>query len=94
MALAHSFFQIAIGGGNDAHIHLHIPHAADAADYLVFEHAQELGLQQRRQFSDFIEEKRAPVCRFEKTLLQRLGIGEGTSFVAEEFGLHQRFGNG
>ena len=33
------------------------------------------------------------VGRFEEPLLHRLGIGEGTFFVAEEFGFHQCFGN-
>ena len=69
VAFAHGFFQIAIGRGDDAHIHLHVAHAADAADDLVFQHAQQLGLQQRREFADFIEEQRAAVGHFEQALL-------------------------
>ena len=69
-------------------------HAADAPDDLVLEHAQQLGLQQRREFADFVEEERAAVGRFEQALLHLLGVGEGAFFVAEEFGFHQRLGNG
>ena len=86
--------QVAIGGRDHAHIHLHIAHATHAADDLVFEHAQQFGLQQRRQFADFVEEERAAVGHFEQALLHGLGVGEGAALVAEEFGFHQGLGNG
>ncbi len=91
---ADGLFQIAIGGGDHAYVDLHVAHAADAPDDLVLEHAQQLGLQQGRELSNFVEEERAAIGRFEQTLLHCLRVGEGASFVAEEFGLHQRLGDG
>ena len=94
LAFAHCFFEVAIGGGDDAHVHLDIAEAADAADHLIFEHTQQLGLEQGREFADFIEKQGAAVGRFKQALLHLLGVGECALFVAEEFGFHQGFGDG
>jgi hypothetical protein len=92
LALAHRFFQIAVGSGDHAHIHLHVADAADAANDLIFEHAQQFGLQQGRKFADLVEKQRAAIGGLEQALLHLLGVGECAFFVAEEFGLHQRLG--
>ena len=73
---------------------MHIADASYAADDLVFQHTQEFRLQQRGKFADFIEKQRAAVGRLEQALLHLLGVGERAFFVAEEFGFHQRLGNG
>ena len=93
LLFAHGFFQIAIGGCDHAHIHLHIANAANAPDHLVFQHAQQFGLQQRRKLANFVEKQRASVRRLEQALLHLLGVGERAFFVAEKFGFHQRLGN-
>ena len=94
LVVAHRALQVAVGRSDHAHIHLHIAHATDPADDLVFEHAQQLRLQQRRQLANLVEEERAAVGHLEQALLHGLGVGEGAFLVAEEFGFHQRLGNG
>src|SRR5581483_10993108 len=94
VAFAHCLLEIAIRSGNDAHVYLHVAHAADTTDDLVFKHAQQFGLEQAGELADFVKEQRAAVGHFEQTLLHRLGVGEGALFVAEEFGFHQRLGDG
>ena len=94
LIFADGFFEIAVGGGDDAHVDLHVLDAADAADDLIFEDAQEFGLQERREFADFVEEEGAAVGGFEESFLHLLGVGECAFFVAEEFGFHESFGNG
>src|SRR5215467_657393 len=93
VAFAHGFFEIAVRCRDDADVDLHVAHASDAPDDLVFKHAQQLRLQQWRKFSDFIEKQSATVRRFEQAFLHLLGVGEGSFLVAEEFGLHQGLRN-
>ena len=51
--------QIAIRGGDDAHIGLQRRIAADALEPLLLKNAQHLALDQRRHIADFIQEDRA-----------------------------------
>jgi hypothetical protein len=51
-------------------------------------------LQQRGELADFVEKEGAAVGRFKQAFLHCLGIGEGTLFMAEEFGFHQSLGDG
>ena len=82
-AVAHRALQVPIGRRNHAHIHLLVADPAHAPDHLVFQHAQQLGLQEQRQLTDFVQEQRAAVRYFEQTFLHRLGVGEGALLVAE-----------
>ena len=93
MAFAHGAFQVAVRRRDHTNGHLNISHAADTPDELVFQHAQELCLQQRRKFANFVQKQRALVGHFEQTLLHGLGIGERPALVAKQFRLHQRLGN-
>ena len=94
LAIAHRSFEIAVGGSNHAHIHLHIADAAHAADDLVFQHAQQFGLQQGRELADLVEKKCPAVGGLEQPFLHLLGVGERAFLVAEELGFHQRLGDG
>ena len=64
-------FEIAIGGGNHAHIHFDLLIAADRADFFFLQHAQQLGLHLLRQFANFIQKNRAAIGRLKKS---RLGL--------------------
>jgi len=55
LAFADGFFEIAVGGGDDAHVDLHVADTAHAANDLVFEQRAEAWLAARRQFADFVE---------------------------------------
>ena len=61
LPLANHRFQIAVGGGDDAHVHGNRLRAADALEGLLLEHAQELHLRAGRQVADLVQEERALV---------------------------------
>ena len=63
--------QIAVGGGDDAHVDLERTRPADAFEPLVLERAQDLGLQRQRQLADLVEEQRAAVRQLELAGLAR-----------------------
>ena len=63
-------FQIAIGGGDHAHIHFDLLITADRANFFFLQNAQQLGLHLQRQFADFIEENRAAIGRLKQSRLR------------------------
>ncbi len=81
--------QVAVGGGDDAHVHLNFLHSAQVHEALVLQHAQQLGLRLHRHVADFVEEDRAAVGHLEQALLAADRAGEGALDVAEEGGLQQ-----
>ncbi len=68
--------------------------ASEARKLALLQNAQQFDLSVLAQFADFIEEERAVTSFFQvsRAALQR--SGERSLFIAEEFGLDQRFGNG
>ena len=85
-----SRLQIAVGGGDDAHVYFNSLIAAHWPYFLFLQNPQQLGLQLQRQFADFIEEDGATVGCLEKAFLGLEGSGEGSLFVTEKFALNQR----
>ena len=83
--------QIAIRRRDDPDVHLQRHGAADALESLLFERAENLGLQRKRQIADFIEEQRAAVRHLELARLAVRGARERAFLVAEELGFEQRF---
>ncbi len=83
-------FEIAVGGGDDAHVHFDALVAAHGTHFFFLQHAQQLGLQFEWQFADFVEEDGAAVGRLEQSLLGFQRAGEGSFLVAEQFALDQR----
>ena len=92
LALGDVFFQIAIGGGDDADVDLDRLGAADALERMPFEHAEELGLNRGAHLADFVEHERALVGLLELADLALGGAGEGALLVAEQLALQQRLG--
>ena len=86
--------EIAVGRGDDAHVDLDAAPRADALDDLILQHAQQLGLQRRRQLADLVEEHRAAVGQLEPAALLRDRAGERAALVAEQLALEQRFRKG
>ena len=78
-AVLHHLRQVAIGGGDDAHIHVQSPRAAQALEFLFLKNAQQLGLKFQRDVADFVKKQRAAVGEFEAPHLLRDGPGEGAS---------------
>ena len=63
--------------------------AAEPLELLLLEHAQELGLERRRDVADLVEEERAAVRQLEAADLLRDRPGEGALLVAEQLALQQ-----
>ena len=63
--------QVAVGGGDDAHVDLRGCVGADAAHLARLEHAQQLRLQRQRQLADLVEEQRAAVGLLERAGARR-----------------------
>ena len=89
-----SFFQILMGGGDDAYIHLDGGLAAHPVELAVGEYPQQPGLTLGRHVADFIQKQRAAVRLFKTAAASGGGAGEGTPFVAEQFRFQQVAGDG
>ena len=76
--------QVAIGGGDDAHIHLHRALGADRIDFAFLQRAQQLDLHVQAQFADFVQEQRAAVGLLEFAQMLVGGAGEGALLMAEQ----------
>ena len=90
LALRDELRQVAVGGGDDAHVDGRLVVAADPADDLLLDRPQELDLHGRRRLADLVEEERAAVGLLEEAALLAHRAGEGAALVAEELGLEQR----
>src|SRR4051812_47569097 len=88
-SFAHALFEYLVGGGDDAHIHLHLLVAADPIKAAVGKHAEEARLQLRRHVADLVEEERAAFGLLKATAALLLGAGERASLVTEELRLEQ-----
>jgi hypothetical protein len=80
-----------VGGGDDPHVDLDCPAAADALELAFLQNAQQLGLERARDVADFVEEEGAAVRLLEAPLARLDCAGEGAAFVAKEFRFEQSF---
>ena len=72
-ALSDEGFQILVGGGDDAHIHLDRGEATDTIELAVGQDPQQAGLEFRRHVADLIEEEGAAIGLLEAPLAPGLG---------------------
>ena len=75
--------QIAIGGGDQAHIHFMRFRSAEALEFAVLQYAKELHLNRSRHVADFVEEERALVGQLEFSRLAGRCAGECALLVSE-----------
>ena len=94
VALGDLFFEILVGGGDEAHIDAQGLRAADRREQLVVEGAEHLGLGFEAHVADFVEEERSAVGALEGAALLRRSAGLRAVAIAEELGLDVRLGNG
>ena len=87
-------FQILVGGGHHAHVHLHGFGRAHRLEALLFERAQHLGLGAQAHVADFVQKQRAAVGLLELADLVFVRAGEAALGVAEQLAFDQLFGNG
>ena len=93
-AVAHALLQLAVGGGNDAHVHLNGAHAPHGPHLALLQHAQQLDLERRRGFANFIQKHGAAVATLEQAWVVLERAGKRPALVAEQLRLQQRVGNG
>ena len=93
-ALLDRGLEVAVGGGDDAHVDRHLAVAADRANAPLLQRAQELRAAGWRHVADLVEEQRAAVGLHEQPGARRLGVGERAPGVAEQLALEQRLGHG
>ena len=83
--------QVAVGGGDDADVHLDRLGAADAVDLALLDGAQQLGLQAGIHLADFVQQQGAAIGFLELADAPGDGAGEGAFLMAEQFGFQQVF---
>src|SRR6266545_1068658 len=81
--------EIAVCRRDDAGVYLDRLVAAEAGDFALFEHAQQLRLRRRRQVADLVQEQRSAACRLECAFARGVSAGKGAALVAEQLALHQ-----
>ena len=89
LALEHHRLEIAVGGGDDAHVDGDALVAAQLGELGVLQHVQQLGLERRLHLADLVEEDRAAVGLLELADARRRRAGEGALLVAEQLALEQ-----
>src|SRR5581483_5474982 len=94
LTIGDELVQVAIGGGDESHVHVHGLVAAQPLELLLLENAQELGLEFERNVADFVEEQGAAVGEFEPSEFTGHRAGEGAPLVAKEFAFDKAHGNG
>ena len=94
IVLADGFDDVAVGGGDEADVHVQFIVAADAGEGAVFQKAEQLGLERAAHVADFIQEDGAAVGFFDAAEFLFDGAGEGALFMAEKLAFEQVLGNG
>src|SRR5271154_6525081 len=84
--------EILVRRGDDPDVDCDLAVASQAVEGRSVEHAQQLDLSLKLEFSDFIEKERALVGEFEQAGLGRIRAGEGALFVTEQLALDQVLG--
>ena len=86
--------QIAAGRRHYSHIDPHGLTAANAFEFLLLQHAQQLGLQLKGNVSDFVEKQRAAMGHLEASGPSATAPGERAAFMTEQFAFDQAGRNG
>src|SRR5437773_1829092 len=81
--------ELAVGRSNRAPVDGPLLHGADPLHLPEFHGAKQLGLHEKRQLADFVQEHRALVRVFEQARLGFGGAGERPAHMAKQFALKQ-----
>ena len=92
-ALLNELAQIAIGGGDDAHIGLDRRAPAHGGVFALLQHAQQPRLRFQRHVADFVEEQRAAFGLLEAADAAIGGAGKGAALMAEQFAFDKFLGD-
>lgn len=86
--------EVVLGCRDDSGIDRNGFVGTDAADLSVFDGGEHFGLEAGAEAWEFVEEERPAVRGFEQPDAGGASIGEGTAFVAEQFGFGEGFRQG
>src|SRR5437764_1650050 len=86
--------QIAVGGRDEADVHLGVLGRADGADAAILDGAQELYLQRQTELADLVQEEGPAVRRLEEAFFRPLRAGECPLYVPEQLALDEPLWNG
>src|SRR5581483_6472637 len=89
----HGRWQVAIGGGNDSHIHPNGFRPAHALDLPRLDGPQQFGLRFGPQVADLVQEQRTGVRQLKPTDAPLGCAGERAALVAEHLALHEVAGD-
>src|SRR5690606_28588080 len=81
--------EIAVGGGDDAHVHRDLARVADRANAVRLERAEELGLALERQLRQLVDEERSAVGLAEEATAIGGRSRERALLVPEELALEE-----
>ena len=90
----HRQLKILIGGRDHAHVNRDFSIPTQTIIRSAVQNPQQFHLDLRLQFANFVEKNRALVGQFKQARLRGIGATEGSLLVAEQFTLHQMFGQG
>ena len=90
--LFHQVGQVAVAGGDQAHVDFDPLVRAHAPDLLILDGPQQRHLEGGAHLRDLVEEHGAAACLFENAALVLECAGKGAAHVAEKLGLEQRWG--
>ena len=86
--------KIAVGGGHNANVHPNGARAAEPLEFLLLQHAQQLGLQFQRHVADFVQKQRSLMRQLKASDGRVQGAGVGSALMAEQFAFKQPARNG
>src|SRR5262252_6624385 len=89
VAVGHGARQVAVGGGDDAHVDANVLFPSEAGELAVLQDLEELSLQRKAHVPDFIEEHRPLVRELELARFLVNGASKGAALEAEQLRLEQ-----
>ncbi len=93
LTLSHRALRVLVGSGQHSDVDGSFAFASKPAHFAIFQDAQQLGLCWRGHFANFVQQQSSTVGKFEASDAALRSAGERSALVAENFALHQRFGN-
>src|SRR5207244_13627126 len=83
-----------VAGGDEPHIDRYWPGAAQPLNPALLQYAEQIYLQRRSEFANFLQENDPAIGHFQAAFLLCNRAREGPALVPEEFALQQAFWNG
>ena len=76
-----------MGGGHNAHIHLHGLVVAHSLQFSTLHKTEQFGLKSQRHLADFVKKQRSPIGALDASCAYLHRAGKGAARMAEQFSL-------